>query len=265
MKGRIYQHDIDRIRERLAPRDLAVIDQIYTLRLMTGAQIQAVHFPLCDHESDHASARARRRVLQRLVRDGLLVRLERRVGGVKGGSSGYIFGASALGQRIMDGNRHTRFREPSATFVTHTLAITQLVVDVIEAQRARKIELLHLEPEPRCWRAYTTPSGREIVRPDMFVAIAQGEFEHHWFVEIDLGTETINRRLTKCAQYDAYYRSGTEQARHDLFPRVLWAVPNVRIAAELQARIQQSRRLTSDIFAVVTSDELVRTICGDAT
>jgi len=262
MRGRIYQHDLDRIRERLAPRDLAVLDQIRTLRLMTGAQIQAVHFPLCDHESEHAAVRATRRVLQRLVRDGLLVSLERRVGGVKGGSAGATYAASALGQRLIDGDRHTRFREPSATFVTHTLTITQLVVDLIEAQRARKIDLVRLEPEPRCWRTYTTAAGREVVRPDLFVAVGAGEFEHHWFVEIDLGTETINRRLTKCAQYDAYYRSGTEQARHDLFPRVVWAVPNDRLAAELQARIQQSRRLTSDIFAVATHDELLAMICG---
>ena len=262
MRGRIYQHDLDRIRERLAPRDLAVLDQIDTLRLMTGAQIRAVHFPLCDHESEHAAVRATRRVLHRLVRDGLLVRLERRVGGVKGGSAGYIYAASALGQRLVDGDQHSRFREPSATFVTHTLAITQLVVDLTERQRARRIDLMRLEAEPRCWRTYTSAAGREIVRPDLFVALAAGDFEHHWFVELDMGTETIGRRLAKCAQYEAYYRSGSEQSAHDLFPRVVWAVPNSRLAAELQARIHHSRRLTEDVFAVATHDELLAMICG---
>lgn len=265
MTARAFQSDVVRIRERLAPRDIAVLDQINSLRLMTGAQIQAVHFPLCDHESQHAAVRATRRVLQRLVRDGLLVRLERRVGGVKGGSAGYIYAASALGQRLIDGDRHRRFREPTATFVTHTLAITQLVVDLTELSRKRTIDLVRLEPEPRCWRSYTSPAGREIVRPDLFVAVGSGDFEHHWFVEMDLGTETIARRLAKSAQYEAYYRSGAEQTRHDLFPRVLWAVPTDRLAAELQSRIQHSRKLTSDIFAVVTHADLVAMICGGAT
>ena len=82
---------------------------------------------------------------------------------------------------------------------------------------------------------------------------------------MDLGTETINRRLTKCAQYDAYYRSGTEQAKHDLFHSVVWAVPNKQAPAELQARIHHSRRLTSDIFTVATHDELLTMICGGTT
>ena len=104
--------------------------------------------------------------------------------------------------------------------------------------------------------------GREVVRPDLFVAVAAGDFEHHWFVELDMGTETIGRRLTKCAQYEAYYRSGSEQAAHDLFPRVVWAVPNDRLADELQARIHHARRLTRDLFAVATHNELLAMICG---
>jgi hypothetical protein len=262
MRRRVFQHDLARIRERLAPRDLAILDQIYMLRLMSGAQIQAVHFPLWDHESEHAAVRATRRVLQRLVRDGLLVRLDRRVGGVKGGSAGYIYGASAVGQRLIGGARHSRFREPSATFVTHTLAVTQLVVGLTELHRSRRIDLVRLEPEPRCWRTYTTPAGRTQVRPDLFVAVGVGDYEHHWFVEMDLGTETITRRLAKCAQYDAYYRSGIEQSKHDLFPRVAWAMPNARLAAELEARIHHSRRLTSDVFAVATHDDLLDMLRG---
>jgi hypothetical protein len=266
MRGsRIYQRDVARLREILSPRDLAVLDQVRDLRLMSGAQIAAVHFPPTDHESADAAARASRRVLHRLIRDGLLVRLDRRVGGIRGGSSAFIYAASEVGYRVLDGDGpRRRFKEPSATFVRHTLAITQLVVDLIERQRSKTIEILRLETEPRCWRSFTAAASREIVRPDLFVAVGVGDFEHHWFVEMDLGTETMHRRLTKCKQYEQYYRSGNEQAEHDLFPRVLWIVPNQRLANGLFHDITRSRGLTDGVFAVATPDRALTVLAGEA-
>jgi hypothetical protein len=244
---------------------MAVLDQVRDLRLMSGAQVQAVHFPALDHATFDAAGRACRRVLRRLVRDQLLLRLDRRIGGIRGGSAGYIYAASPLGHRLLDGDGpRRRFKEPSATFVGHTLAVAQVVVDVIDRHRTKELEILRLEAEPRCWRSYTSTSGHQIVRPDLFVALGVGEYEHHWFVEIDLGTETMLRRVAKCQQYEAYYRSGNEQATHDLFPKVLWCMPNQALADDLRQRINRTKSLTSAIFEVTTRSEVLVALIGAA-
>jgi hypothetical protein len=264
VKGaRVLGRDLVRLREQLSPRDLAVLDQVRDLKLMTGAQIQAVHFRASDHETADAAGRACRRVLKRLVRDRLLTRLERRVGGIRGGSAGYIYVAAPLGYRVLDGDGpRRRFKEPSVTFVDHTLAITGAVVDLIDTQASLRVEILRLEPEPRCWRTFTSAGAREVLRPDLFVALGVGEYEHHSFVEIDLGTETLARRLVKCAQYERYYRSGEEQAARDLFPRVVWAMPTEALAEQLRERIERAKNLRDDIFAVTTYTKLLATLSG---
>lgn len=262
---RIYQRDLQRLREQLSPRDLAVLDQVRDLKLMSGAQIQAVHFAAHDHETADAAGRAARRVLKRLVRDRLLVRLERQIGGIRGGSAGYVYAASPLAHRLLDGDGpRRRFKEPSATFVEHTLAIAQLVVDLIDRHHTNTVEILRLEAEPRCWRTFAAASSREMVRPDLFVALGVGEFEHHWFVEIDLGTETMQRRLTKCAQYEAYYRSGSEQAARDLFPKVLWVMPTHALADELHRRIDHAKNLTTEIFTATSQVDVLTVLAGGA-
>jgi hypothetical protein len=202
-------------------------------------------------------------VLGRLVRDRLLVRLERRVGGIRGGSAGYVYAIAEVGQRLLDldGPRR-RFREPSATFVSHTLAIAQVVVDLIERSRAKQFELMQLQSEPRCWRAFNALSNRQVVRPDLFVAVGSHDYEYRWFIEMDLGTETMPRRIVKCLQYEAYYRSGHEQADHGIFPRVLWCVPSAELAATLRDRIIRSRGLTAELFSVTTPGELLDTLAG---
>lgn len=261
---RVSRVRLEQIRSELSGRDLAILGQVAELKLMSGGQIEAVHFPLLDHATVEAAARAGRRVLARLVRDRLLVRLHRQVGGLRGGSAGFVYGLAELGQRVLniDGPRK-RFREPSATFVAHTLAISQLVVDLIDRQAAKDLELLQLQPEPRCWRGFTGPRGHSVLRPDLFVALASSEYEYRWFVEIDLGTETMPRRMIKCAQYQSYFQSGSEQADHGIFPKIVWSMPSEELANTLRARIERSSSLTNDLFVVTTPERLLNMLRGD--
>ncbi len=263
--SRISQVRLLQLRDNFSGRDLAVLSQIAELKLMSGAQIQAIHFRILDHATVDASARASRRVLKRLVREQLLVRLERRVGGIRGGSAGFVYGLAPLGQRVLniDGPRR-RFREPSATFVAHTLALSQLVVDLIERQAAKQIELLRLQAEPRCWRHFSGPRGPQVLRPDLFVALGAGEYEYRWFIEMDLGTETMPRRLVKCAQYQHYFQSGQEQAEHGIFPRVLWCLPSTDLAETLRRRIERARDLSSELFVTTTPEQLHAVLSGGA-
>jgi hypothetical protein len=252
------------LRDSLLPRDINVLQRVAQLKLVTGAQIEALHFTDADHATPVAAGRACRRVLKRLVRERLLARLERRVGGVRGGSSGFIYCLTETGQRVIevDGPRR-RFREPTLAFVQHTLAVAQVVVDLHQAERRGELEVLTLEAEPTCWRRYGSLGGVQIVRPDLYAALGVGDFEHRWFIEVDLGTETTPRRIDKCKQYDSYFNSGVEQAAHGIFPKIVWSMPSESEAVRLRSAIANPRtRLNADLFAVTTHADLLSVFTG---
>jgi hypothetical protein len=250
------------LRQRLSERDEAILRQVAELRLMSARQIQAIHFPDAEHGSQAAATRARQRVLTRLVRERLLVSLERRIGGVRAGSAGLVLGLGPLGQRVLalDGPRRRAY-EPTARFVDHTLAAAQLVVDVTLAGRDGRLEPLQLQAEPQCWREFSGLGGRRLVRPDGFLVIGAGEYELRWFVEIDRSTESLPTVLRKCQLYADYYQSGAEQAKSGgVFPRVCWSVPDEQRAERLRSAIEKESHLPDRLFVVTTSAAAVNAL-----
>lgn len=260
---RTSQKGVDRLSARLSARDLAVLGQVADLRLMSARQIGALHFTDADHTSSLAATRSCNRVLERMVRDRLLIRLDRRIGGVRAGSASYVYALGRVGQRVLalHGAR-LRFREPSPHFTDHTLAISELVVRLTLVGRSGSFELLDLQPEPRCWRRYAGNFGMITLRPDLSVTIGAQEFEYRWFIEVDQGSEHLPTVLTKCRAYDDYYRTGIEQRALGVFPRVCWIVPNQERAEALAQRIGADRRLTTAMFQVTTNDQALTSLAG---
>src|ERR1700722_16618538 len=95
----ISARGVAQLRERLSERDVAILCQVAELRLMSARQIQAIHFPDSEHENELAATRARQRALARLVSERLLIRLARRIGGVRAGSAGFGLGPGGSGGR----------------------------------------------------------------------------------------------------------------------------------------------------------------------
>jgi hypothetical protein len=261
---RISSGQLVGLQGRLEDHDLAIVRGVNELRLMTAAHISALHFGPERHESPGAASRACRRCLAQLSAERLLVRAGRRVGGVRAGSSGFIYALGPVGQRLieLDGPRR-RFREPSATFADHTLAVSQLVVDLTIAARAGRCELLGFEGEPTCWRAAGGASGRQILRPDLFVSLGVGPYEHRFFIEMDRGNEHLPALIRKCRLYDAYYQSGREQASFGVFPRVCWIMPTAERVERLRQAIEHDRRLTSGLFLALTNTQAVAGLVGE--
>lgn len=254
---------LDDLQQELSGRDLAIVDQIAELRLMTGRQVATVFFPAEQFASAIVAVRQANRTLARLTEDRLLLRLHRRIGGIHAGSASFIYGLGPVGERLLarQGARR-RYREPSARFVDHTLAVSQLITDLIVAARRGELTVLGCQPEPRCWRGFSGSGGRVVLRPDLYVAIGAGGYEHRFFVEVDRATEHLPALVRKCRLYEAYYQSGREQAAHGVAPRICWIVPDSRRAKSLRRTIGGDRRLTEALFVVTTTEHALAVLSG---
>ena len=249
---------------QLSERELAVLVSVDRYKHLSAKQIEELHF--FDHATSLTGARTCRRVLARLTGAGILWRLERRIGGMRAGSVSYVYGLTPLGRRIIlrgEGARIRR-REPSDEFLDHTLAIAQLAVDLYCLARSESdIDLLEVEPEPHCWRSFTAGlEGTETLKPDLSLALKAGDYDYHWFVEVDRATHSAAAVLRKCRQYQRYWQAGIEQERSGLFPRVLFVAPTERRAGMLERAIKTARHLNHELFAVTTTGDALDFLTG---
>jgi hypothetical protein len=253
--------------EQLSPRDLAVVASLAELRFLSARQLERWHY---SGATPLAQARAARRGLARLTSLGVLTRLERRVGGVRSGSAGYVYALDLFGQRIAERHgwlhlrRTRRLREPGRIFVRHALAVGELHIRLIEAARSDAIEeLLIRQSEPACWRSFTGPGGsRLVLKPDSFVVIATA-LEWSWFVEVDQDTEGSAAIERKLAAYISYWRSGLEVARRGVQPRTLFLAPSARRVAQLSAAVGRLPLEAQPLFAVAAFDRAIAVVRGD--
>jgi Replication-relaxation len=249
----------------LSERDRAILQSLADFHFQTGAQLQALHFP--DHRTPQAAARLCRRALARLASHRLLEHLDRRIGGLRAGSDGYVWRLGSVGDRLLrqDAEDETRLRRkaPSIRYLDHCLAVADCYLQLVAGQRRDAIELVAVETEPACWRRFHGVGGsREILKPDLYAVTAVGEYEDHWFWEIDRATESLPTILRKCAQYERYRRSGKAQADGGVFPWVVWIVPDERRRQRLRDGIRHSRQLDNELFRVITADKLPGLVRG---
>lgn len=216
------------IAEGMSGREREIAQTVDRLRLVSHAQFARL-IPPDPGVIATSAARGLRRTLRRLTDDGVLARLERRVGGVRAGSSGHVYYLGPVGQRVIaywngDGLVRGRVRpEPGAPFVRHRLSVTELYVALRERTRAGELDLMVFDVEPDCWRSGLSGLGAiATLKPDAFVRLGLGAYEDRWFVEVDLGTESRPVLRRKLQAYIDYFHSGAEQAAHGVFPRVLW-------------------------------------------
>lgn len=261
---RVGPRALARLSDGLTQRDRDILESVRRFRLLDARQIEQLHFT--GHATPLAAARAARRVLARLARHRLLIRLDRRVGGVRAGSAGHVYALGPIGHRLLSGDSRRRWREPSTGFVDHTLAIAQLVVDARIAETAGTLELVDYQTEPDCWRSFQPGlGGVETLKPDLYMVTATSQTELVWFIEIDLGTESGGAIGRKCRTYHDYWTTGTEQHQIGVFPKVLWTTPSERRREFLQRTIAGLRTVERDLFAVTTTNKAVEVLAGGET
>lgn len=248
----------------LGDRDRAILRDVGRLRFLSGGQVARLHFP---EGTPVGRQRRTQGSLRRLTDDGYLSRLPRRVGGVGSGSERFVYQLGYRGQREVHPDRRARTPDDSGwRFVEHALAIAELVVELSVAERAGQCAALHAQTEPEVWRHYVAPSGRVLVlKPDLAVHVVAGEASLVWFIEVDRATESLKRVRAKANQYLDYWRSGREQERLGVFPRVLWSVPEDKRAEALRRTLAELPDPASEMFAVTTAEHSARALLGQPT
>lgn len=244
---------------RLSERDIAILESLRSYRLLSTVLIRRLHFAR-GHATISAAAGATMRVLTRLEALHLVARLERRIGGVRAGSSGIVWQLGATGEtllRTMRGEKQRRrYQPPSPAFTAHTLAVASLAVQLHELDRASTVELVSLDTEPTCWRSFVGPHGAvDWLKPDLSFVTASGDYEDHWFIEADLATEHPPVVVRKAKVYQRYAATGAYQAHHGLFPAVVWVVPDTARQRAIQAALAADRAIQAELFRVVTTDQ----------
>ncbi|SDE27601.1 replication-relaxation family protein [Glycomyces harbinensis] len=257
---------IDRLRQRLGERDYAVLRSLHKLRLLTGAQIARLHIA---GGSVGTQARRTRALLQRLAELNLVVRLGRRVGGVRAGSAGFIYGLSGYGQAVLEANGPTgkkrrRVWETSPPHQRHVLAVSELFVQLVEADRDGRVDLLEFQAEPTCWRRFPGAVGGVVtLKPDVALRLGVRAVELSVFIEVDMGTESTPTLTKKCHAYIAYWRSGIEQQAHDVFPVVLWLAGANRRVDHLREVVRKLPHETQTLFRVALLSETIHLLTAE--
>jgi len=256
---RISQQQLVEIYPTLSERDKDILSALRHCRYLLTTQIQRLYF--LDAATPTAGLKATVRNLNKLKKLGLADSLSRRIGGVRGGSGSFIWYLPEAGERLLrlgDDGVHSRkrFMEPSPYFLAHTLSTAECYVQLTEICAGRGMKLVHAEMETDCWRSYSHRGKLTSLRPDLFAITDCGDYEDRWFIEIDLDTESPGKVVEKCRRYHLYYRSGLEQKQHEVFPLVVWIVPDKARKESIVSYIRAEFANWLKIFIVITPDEL---------
>ncbi|WP_298209098.1 replication-relaxation family protein [Ferrimicrobium sp.] len=262
--------DLASLMDKLTDRDYAILGDVERFRLLSTKQIQRLHFDAC-HPTPAASARACNRLLHRLREAHVLKSLDRRIGGVRAGSAGFIWYIGPAGERLLANQNRRKsqnrrnYREPSRHFVEHTLAVSELAVTTIEAERQGVFEILTIQSEPASWQQALLAFGTTLtLKPDLRLVTASADYEHHWFIEVDMATEHMPVIMRQCAVYDAFRTTGRYQAIYGLFPAVLWVVPGIARAQAIRATLATTGGIDPALFRVCTPEEYLSAVAdGD--
>ncbi len=264
--SRVSPSCLVQIEQTLTTDDQAVLVLLAEVRLATGHQL-ARRLWAATVPTDPRARRARR-ALARLERWRVIERLGRRMGGVRAGSTSIVYGLGPVGHRLLarGGFVPKRLGAPGERYIAHTLAITELVVRLAEGERQGELEVVALETEPACWRGFLGPFGaRQILKPDLFARIGAGRgLEDRWWLEVDMASQSAATIVRKAHAYLSYWQAGTEQSRHDVFPRVAFAVPDHARLEQVASALARVREAPKGLFTVGLFEETIGRLAAEA-
>ena len=241
------------MRLRVGARQLQVLRLLYTHRLLTSLQVQALAF-------ETVTRRTCEICLQRLHRKGWVVRAEPLHGGAGGGRSGYVYALSTQGADVLSAVAGVPMADiPTvagpealeARYVNHQLAVNRCLLAVRQACRAHPgAALREWTADPHARVRYQVGRSWRTVHPDAVAEIDVAGRRRWMYLEIDRGTAELRRYGLKLRRYARFYLSGSWRREYVTFPEVRIATahrPRVRrMLAEVEDAVRSFSRAERD-------------------
>lgn len=258
MTVRLRPSHVEWVADRLTVRDWQIIEAVNRLRLLTGQQVERLFF--YDLGPGRSRVASRSRVLHRLVAWRVLVPLPRRIGGAGRGSTTLAFALDSGGQQLLRRqllamDRPIRVRRPGPPgerTVRHILAVSECYVALAELARTYDFALEHFLAEPACW----WPNGLGgYIKPDAYAVLASGDIYDHWWIELDLATEslpTVSKQLLTYLDFAHRGQLGPDQ----IVPRVLIATTTPERCQAISVMIAHFPSPAENLFHLVQTHEL---------
>jgi hypothetical protein len=247
---------VEWIADRLSERDWQVLEIVNRLRLVSGNQLERLLF---DALHGHAREVVRGRVLRRLVRWQVLDALPRRVGGSARGSAGMVFALGTAGARLIADRQaatagRPRVRRPGVPTertVRHTLAVSELYTVLIEQARRHGVTVLSFQVEPATW----WPNGLGgYLKPDAYTLLMSGGVREHWWIEVDMATESLPTLKRKLTAYLDFVARGQLGPGH-VVPRALVSTISTARANALQALVDHLPAPARELFLTLPQED----------
>lgn len=251
------------LRQKLTPTHLAIIEMLAIVRAATSKQIERLHFT---RGTSISRTRICNLTLRRLHDLGVLARWRRPNGGVGGGSDPYYYVLDRAGQMMGRPDKTYYWRQPDLTaqFIQHRLAVTELYITCHETN-LDGVALEKFEPEPQCWRQLPG-YGRHMLKPDAHIELSTEKILYSWFIEVDMGTERLERIKEKLQLYHRYYMTGREQSRHkNVFPKVLFMVLDLDRKKRIEAVVKRQPQHAQRLFQVELQSSSYQVLVGSVT
>jgi hypothetical protein len=249
---------VEQLMERLSARDWAVIFTVNRLRLVSGLQLERLHF----HELAPRSRSVKRwQVLKRLVDAGVLVPLLRRVGTAHRGSGGLCYSLDSVGQRLVrlrvSDSSDVGVRRPRGLgdrFVAHMLAVSDLYVGLIQRARLGGFTLGEFQAEGD---AYWPNGLGGWLKPDAFIRLERGQaVVDYWWYEAELALKSHPAIERKLQAYLDFAKRG-QLGPDGIVPRVIVGVQRSRQQAAIQSVVDSLPEPADALFRVVALPDVV--------
>ncbi|MHB8181304.1 MAG: replication-relaxation family protein [Acidithiobacillus ferrivorans] len=194
----------------LTARDVSIILSVYENRFLRRDQIQRLYFA-------NTSLIACNVRLKKLHENRFLDRLQRPATSVVAQA---VYALDRRGAGVVSAtleiDRHkvkwnTANNNVEWLFMNHTLGISEFKVclDLALAKRPEEIFFYQRGDRSHLRRISMTGTKKKyfVVAPDAFFGIQSGRGKHIFFLEVDMGTETLSRFAEKVTAYKRYWKS----------------------------------------------------------
>lgn len=221
----------------LTERDVSIVLSVYKNRFLKRDQIQRLHF--ADASRVACGVRLKKlyehKFLDRLIKP-VAVGTHQIVYAIDKRGADVVAAALKVDRHKVRWNRANNRVE--FLFLEHTLGISEVRVCLDLALAGRPEELLFYQRGDKSHLRRISVTGAKkkyfVVAPDAFFGIQSGRGKHIFFLEVDMGTETLSRFAEKVTAYKRYWKSRqyTEEYGFNHF-RVLTVCESERRLANL--------------------------------